>query len=159
VDTNCRTGPGIVYDRIGVFKVGENAEVVGKRTSHNYWIIKNPDADGNCWLWGKYAIISGNTSNLQEYSVPQAPRATSPTTSSAPTVRVSVGTNCRTGPGKAYFIVGGLRVGETAEVVGKKTSYNYWIIKNPDASGDCWLWGYYATVAGNTSNLPEYIVP
>ena len=173
VGTNCRTGPGQVYDIVGGLRVGENAEVVGKKTSYNYWIIKNPDADGNCWLWGKYATVLGDTSNLEEYALPPIPpSAASPTASltptptaivtttpSAPIVSVSVGTNCRTGPGKVYDIVGGLRVGENAEVVGKKTSYNYWIIKNLDANGDCWLWGYYATVIGDTSNLQEYIIP
>ena len=66
------------------------------------------------------------------------------TTLPVPKVSVSVGTNCRTGPGKTYAYIGELKVGETAEVVGKKTSYNYWIIKNPSASGTCWLWGEYA---------------
>ena len=80
-------------------------------------------------------------------------------TPSVPMVSVSVNTNCRTGPGKVYDYIGALTIGEKAEVVGKHTSSNYWIIKNPNANGNCWLWGYYATVAGNTANLQEYIVP
>ena len=169
VETNCRTGPGKVYDRVGYLKVGENAEVVGKKTSYNYWIIKNPDANGDCWLWGEYATVLGDTSNLEEYTLPSAlpsappstasPTPTVTTISSPPMISVSVGTNCRTGPGKTYAYIGELRVGEKAEVVGKKTSYNYWIIKNPDADGECWLWGEYATVLGDTSSLQEYTVP
>ena len=81
------------------------------------------------------------------------------TTSSGPKISVSVGTNCRTGPGKVYDFIGELKVGENAEVVGKNTSYNYWVIKNPDANGNCWLWGEYATVIGDTSNLQEYAIP
>ena len=158
VDTNCRTGPGKVYESIGVIKAGEIVEVVGKKAFYDYWIIKNPDANGECWLWGYYATVIGDTSNLQEYALPPAPPPTT-TTSTAPIASVSVGTNCRTGPSVAYSIIGSLRVGEKAEVVGKKTSYNYWIIKNPDAIGNCWLWGYYATIFGDTSNLQEYIVP
>jgi hypothetical protein len=50
---------------------------------------------------------------------------------------------------------GVLHVGETAEVVGKRTAANYWVIKNPDATGVCWLWGMYATVVGNVDLLPE----
>jgi hypothetical protein len=80
-------------------------------------------------------------------------------TPSVPMASVSVNTNCRTGPGKVYDYIGALVIGEKAEIVGKNTSNNYWVIKNPDASGNCWLWGYYATVAGNTANLTEYIVP
>lgn len=80
-------------------------------------------------------------------------------TSSVPMVTVSVNTNCRTGPGVIYDLIGGLLVGEEAVVVGKFTSTNYWIINNPDSSGTCWLWGEYATVTGNTAGLPEYTQP
>jgi len=80
-------------------------------------------------------------------------------TSTVPTVRVSVDTNCRTGPGIVYDRVGGLLVGEEAVVVGKYSVTNYWIINNPDAAGTCWLWGEYATVTGNTAGLPEYTAP
>ncbi len=75
------------------------------------------------------------------------------------TVTVSVDTNCRTGPGKIYDRVGGLLVGETAEVVGKSSEGNYWIIENPDAAGICWLWGYYATVVGSTKHLAIHTPP
>jgi hypothetical protein len=80
-------------------------------------------------------------------------------TPSVPTVTVSVDTNCRTGPSTQYDRIGGLLVGQSAEVVGKNTATNYWIIRTPGGSGTCWLWGQYATVSGNTANLPEYPVP
>ncbi|HIE24926.1 MAG TPA: hypothetical protein EYP74_02885 [Anaerolineales bacterium] len=77
-DTNCRTGPGKVYDYIGALVVGEKAEVVGKNTASDYWIIKNPDRNGNCWLWGYYATVVGNTDNLQEYAIPPTPTPAPP---------------------------------------------------------------------------------
>jgi hypothetical protein len=80
-------------------------------------------------------------------------------TPTAPIVSVSVNTNCRTGPGTVYDLIGALLVGERAVVVGKYPARNYWIINNPDRSGTCWLWGEYATVLGNTDGLPEYTPP
>jgi hypothetical protein len=74
-------------------------------------------------------------------------------------VSVSVDTNCRTGPGKIYDYIGALIVGETAEVVGQSMDGQYWIIKNPDQPGECWLWGYYATVEGPVAGLPKYTPP
>jgi uncharacterized protein YgiM (DUF1202 family) len=53
--TNCRVGPGKVYDRVGALLVGEVAEVVGRDPVGNYWYIRNPDSNGYCWLWGEYA--------------------------------------------------------------------------------------------------------
>lgn len=87
------------------------------------------------------------------------PTVTLTPTPSVPQVSVSTNTNCRTGPGTQYDLIGALVVGQTAEVIGKYSPSNYWIIKNPNGSGNCWLWGQYATVTGNTANLPEYPVP
>ncbi len=80
--------------------------------------------------------------------------------SGAAQVTVSVGTNCRTGPGIAYTRVGGLPVGQVAQVVGQYPAANYWIIQNPDRPGEtCWLWGQFATVSGNTAALPIIAPP
>jgi hypothetical protein len=75
-----------------------------------------------------------------------------------PMVSVSVSTNCRSGPSTDYEILWSLDPGEKAEVVGRNTPLNYWIVKIPN-DGQCWLWGQYATVEGNISGLPEIPAP
>lgn len=80
-------------------------------------------------------------------------------TPSVPQVSVTTNTNCRTGPGVVYDLLGGLNIGQFAEVVGKNSSTGYWIIKLPGSSTICWLFPQHATVSGNTANLPEYPVP
>ena len=78
----------------------------------------------------------------------------------APTVSVSSDTNCRTGPDISYQFVTLFKVGQTANVIGKYTPNNYWIIEYPGGFGaTCWLWGAYATVLGETSGLPEGVPP
>lgn len=72
-NTNCRVGPGVVYDLVGALLVGEQAVVVGKYTAGNYWIINNPNGSGTCWLWGQYATVTGNTVGLPEYAPPPTP--------------------------------------------------------------------------------------
>jgi hypothetical protein len=102
----------------------------------------------------------GDTSHPPTNPTHPPPPTTAPSSTPAtPMVSVTVDTHCRSGPGQKYESLGSLRVGEKAEVVGKKPSYDYWIIKNPDKAGECWLWGYYATVSGDTGNLPEYSIP
>lgn len=87
------------------------------------------------------------------------PAAVSPATG-AMTVTVSQSTNCRTGPSQEFSDIYALGIGQTAEVVGKNTFNNYWIIKIPDGSGKtCWLWGRYATVSGDTAALAEAATP
>ncbi|MBN2386291.1 MAG: hypothetical protein JXB85_04670 [Anaerolineales bacterium] len=81
-------------------------------------------------------------------------------TSSVPMVTVSVGTNCRVGPGQAYDQVGALVPGQEAEVVARHPQGTYWYIRNPsNPSAFCWLWGQYATVTGDTSGLPVFTPP
>jgi len=90
--------------------------------------------------------------------LPQFTSTITPTaTPSVLTVTVSQNTNCRSGPGKDYDVVDELLIGETAEVVGKNTANNYWIIKRPSGSGTCWLWGQYSAVSGDTSALTELV--
>ena len=74
-----------------------------------------------------------------------------------PQISVSVPTNCRFGPGKAYEIEGSLLVGETAEVLARDPTGSYWYIRNPDSGAEfCWVWGAYATLSGNTAFLPMF---
>lgn len=74
VPTNCRSGPGLVYDRVGGLQVGQVAEVVGRHATRDYWIIRNPNRAGEiCWLWGQYATLAGDTSILPVYTPPPTP--------------------------------------------------------------------------------------
>jgi hypothetical protein len=76
------------------------------------------------------------------------------------TVTVSQNTNCREGPSQEFNDVGALTPGQTAEVVGKDTFNNYWIIKLPSNPAiTCWLWGQYATVTGDTSQVANVPTP
>jgi hypothetical protein len=76
VATNCRVGPGRVYDRVGALLVGEVAEVAGRNPTGNYWLIRNPRGDGHCWLWGEYATLTGNLDVLPVYTPPPTPTPT-----------------------------------------------------------------------------------
>jgi hypothetical protein len=70
--TNCRTGPSTDYDLVFTMNPGATAQVVGKDTPDNYWIINKPTG-GTCWLWGQYAVLSGSTGSLPEYPPPPKP--------------------------------------------------------------------------------------
>ena len=90
----------------------------------------------------------------------ETPLPTFTFTPEIPRVSVSVETNCRSGPGTAYEVLGFLPVGQTAEVVGRSASSDNWIIKLPSNPAiTCWLWGNYASVTGNTEALPVIIPP
>lgn len=74
VPTNCRSGPGKVYDYAGALLVGETTEVVGREASGEYWYVRNPDQAGSfCWVWGKYATLSGDPGPLPVLTPPPTP--------------------------------------------------------------------------------------
>ncbi|MDX1378204.1 MAG: SH3 domain-containing protein [Anaerolineales bacterium] len=76
VDTNCRVGPGAIFERVGILLVGETAEIVGREPRGEYWYIRNPDEGAEfCWVWGEYATITGNTLPLLYLSPPPPPSA------------------------------------------------------------------------------------
>ena len=77
VPTNCRVGPGKVYQMVGALLVGEVAQVYGRDPSGQYWYIRNLDASsGYCWLWGEYATVVGNIAFLPVYTPPPTPTPT-----------------------------------------------------------------------------------
>ncbi len=97
------------------------------------------------------------TSPLQSTSTPNPQ---SGDTSGDPSVRVSVTTNCRTGPGLNYSRLSPLQAGQQAKILGRDAGWNYWIIKDPGNTGlSCWLWGYYGTTKGDLNGLQVYIPP
>ena len=87
VPTNCRVGPGKVYDRVGALLVGETAQIFGRDPTGRYWFIQNPESPSRfCWLWGEYATVTGNFIVLPVFTPPPTPTFT-PTP--LPDIRVS----------------------------------------------------------------------
>lgn len=73
-DTNCRTGPLRVYDLMATILRGQRVEIVGKNAQETYWYVIDPDSPGRtCWMWGRYAQVSGDTSGVPVYTPPPTP--------------------------------------------------------------------------------------
>ncbi|MCI0518909.1 MAG: hypothetical protein L0Z70_01465 [Chloroflexi bacterium] len=81
--TNCRPGPGKVYEPIkGVLPVGIKVEVVGRNSNSTWWYIQNPGKAGDfCWVWGETTTVEGNAAALPVLTPPPPP----PTATFTPT--------------------------------------------------------------------------
>jgi hypothetical protein len=89
-----------------------------------------------------------------------SPSLTLTPTPARPVLWVATDTNCRSSPGKVYDWVGGLQVGEKAEIFARDPRNEYFYISNPDNIGTfCWVWGFYATPSGDTGGLPVFTPP
>ena len=85
LDTNCRTGPGTVYDYLGGLMVGETTEVLGRDAAGQFWVVRNPDVPGGiCWLWDQYATVAGDWQSLPVATPPPTPTPL-PTATATPT--------------------------------------------------------------------------
>jgi hypothetical protein len=73
-NTNCRAGNATVYDLVFVMMVGQTAEVVGRDAYGQYWVIRDPSRPADtCWLWGRYATVTGDSSVLPIVTPPPTP--------------------------------------------------------------------------------------
>jgi len=73
-NTFCRTGPGSVYDRMGILNTDEESEIIAKNPTGEFWYVVNPDDPSQkCWIWGNYATPEGPTAGLPVYTPPPSP--------------------------------------------------------------------------------------
>lgn len=77
-NTNCRSGPGTVYEVVTVARSGQKAEIVGKAEQGNFWLVKNPHGEGTCWVAGDFAQTSGSVHVVPTVTAPPTPTAAPP---------------------------------------------------------------------------------
>ena len=75
-------------------------------------------------------------------------------------LRANVDTNCRSGPGPEYDVLGYLLAGEVAEVVGKNAQGSWWNIQKPNKPGEyCWVWGKAIEFQGSSTGVQVVAAP
>jgi len=108
------------------------------------------------------ALVSPGTPTL---TVPGAAGTPAQSPSPAPTINgpqvsiLSATLNVRAGPGTAYPLVGVLKVGDKAAIVGRNADRSWWVIQNGPLRG--WIINStaYLTVNGDTSAVPLVAAP
>ena len=73
--TNCRTGPGVNYERVTQILPNTSVEIIGFY-SPNYWIVST--SAGNCWVSGEFATPSGSYAAVPTVTAPPTPQGGSP---------------------------------------------------------------------------------
>ena len=76
VDLNIRSGPGVIYDRLGFFLEGSTAQVLGQDPTSGWWLVACP-AEINapqCWVsGGSQYTLGSNTGSVPVAAVPPTP--------------------------------------------------------------------------------------
>ncbi len=157
-NTNCRFGPGDVYDLIHTYLAGDQALLLGKDAGEYFWYIQNPvQTDLTCWLWGKYATPVGDTASLPVFTPPPTP---------TPSVDFSVayeGSDCGAGSCWLWFSInntGGVIL-ESVKTYAKNTvtsaqkTYKSNLFQDALAGSDISQAGLGATVYTHSGQLPN----
>jgi hypothetical protein len=76
---------------------------------------------------------------------------------SAPALSILQGANVRSGPGLNYAVIGGLAAGATAEVIGRDSSAQWFVIAFGGGQG--WVSSLVAQYNGDVNALPEIAAP
>jgi hypothetical protein len=75
-ESNCRVGPGSLYDLVARYQVGQMLEVVAKDLGNTYWFVKNPESpEEQCYLLAQNVTISGETTALPRFTPLPSPTA------------------------------------------------------------------------------------
>jgi len=102
-DTNCRKGaPYMAFPIVVTVKAGEKVKVLSRNPENDSYFVVNPyNSNSQCWLYGKYATLSGDATSLPVSTMQATPTFT-PTPTPEPDFIVSyVGLeNC--GPNWAF---------------------------------------------------------
>jgi uncharacterized protein YraI len=141
-NVNVRSGPDMQANKIGALENGQIAQVVGKSEDGLWWAIYL--AEGNTemgWVARDY-VLTRNVMDVPVVTVmPSGVSAGVPTPRpGGPYLTAVWEVNIRTGPGKEFAVVGSLKQGVAAEIVGKSADGLWWAIPFNDAeSGRGWV--------------------
>ncbi len=76
-DTNCRSGPAVAYEILGLVKAGETAEIVGQDADRGHWVIRLPSNPAViCWIWRNSATVTGIVNPVPVFTPQPTPTLT-----------------------------------------------------------------------------------
>jgi hypothetical protein len=102
-DTYCRFGgPYSSFKILATVKAGETVKVLARNPENDSYFVQNPyDTSSTCWMYGKYATLSGNTDALPISTMHPTPTPTS-TPTPAPGFTVTFNSLINCGPNYAF---------------------------------------------------------
>jgi len=75
-ESNCRMGPGGIYDLVATYQAGQMLEVAAKDLGGGYWFVRNPEKpEEQCYLLAQNIRISGDTAALPQLTPRPSPTA------------------------------------------------------------------------------------
>ncbi|MCA0453575.1 MAG: SH3 domain-containing protein [Chloroflexi bacterium] len=121
---NLRSGPGTVYDRVGLVAGGAVVPIIGRVGDNSWWQVRYGITVG--WISGQYTSIYGICSSIPVISIPPTPTPTGSTPTAVPTVTRTpppVPTITVT-PGKADLVISSIAGPTSTTVAASPVTYS-----------------------------------
>jgi|GEM_PF-280287 len=174
---NLRSGPGLEFELLGRLDEGAEAVVVGQSETGEWWQIEtNAVEAGLAWVANAVVDVSGDTAGVPviEFDQPtatltQTPTATVPPTPSitptptateviiAGTIEVTDPINVRAEPSTDGELLGGLYLGDKADVLAVSKDGDWWQIDFPAGpEGVGWVAAEFVRFQGDQQAVPIF---
>lgn len=164
---NVRNGPGLDFDLLGRLEGGESAAVVGRNDTGDWWLVEF-EAGENSAAWVADVVVDFVG---EAQAVPFTPAGGAPAVGPTPeptatptpepviagAVRAIDPVNLRAEPMADSERVGGLYLGDTANVLAVNKDGTWWQIEFPDApDGVAWVSADFVEFEGDRAGVPVF---
>lgn len=126
---NVRSGPDLRFQKIGALEVNQTAEVVGKSEDGFWYAIRLPEAKEKMGWVAKDYVVTRNADDVGVVTLaPTGLDGNATISPGKPFISAVWDVNIRAGPGTDYAIIGTLKQGASAEIVGRSEDGLWWAI-------------------------------
>ncbi len=160
---NVRSGPGLDFDLLGRLDEGDELAIVAKNNTGEWWQVEyQAGENGLAWLADVVVDVTGDTSAIPVVSDNSV--ADEATTTPIPVESVISGSveatdpiNVRSEPSTTGIIWGGLYPGESADVLARDDTGEWWQIEFADSlDGPAWVSAEFVRFTGELNSVPIF---
>ncbi|MCY4072476.1 MAG: SH3 domain-containing protein [Chloroflexi bacterium] len=143
ITLNVRTGPGLLYDIVGIVPKGTQGRIFGIDPDNDWFQIELEAFDTLVWVYQDLTTVVGSLAGVKW--VTEAELALLPAAITQPLLL-----NARAGPGLTFDILTTIPQGTWMKIVGIDTLGEWYRVDLPDFNQQAWIFRDYTKVAGGS---------
>ena len=143
ITMNVRTGPGLLYDIVGIVPKGTQGRIFGIDPDNDWFQIELEAFDTLVWVYQDLTTVVGSLAGVKWVTLEEL--ALLPAAITQPLLL-----NARAGPGLTYDILTTIPQGTWMKIVGIDTLGEWYRVDLPDLNQQAWIFRDHTKVAGGS---------
>ncbi len=143
ITMNVRTGPGLLYDIVGVVPQGTQGRIFGIDPNNDWFQIELEGLDTLVWVYQDLTTVIGSLAGVKWVTLEEL--ALLPAAITQPALL-----NARAGPGLTYDILTTIPQGTWTKITGIDTLGEWYRVELDDLDQQVWIFRDYTKVAGGS---------